>query len=537
MKKRFLYSCLVIAASLTACNKKLDEVNTDPNRTTGTAFNPNFLMSQAQFQFSQTGYDDLLFQSMWIQGLASTYDYYANGDKYVLRGSGTGYYGRTWNRGYGALTLVDEMKSLAVANPAYTNLNNCGTILRVLFMQRITDLYGDAPYSQEGQAKSGLITPVFDKQQAIYTAMLSQLDAATTALDVTKASPTSDLFYAGDVAKWKRLGYSLMLRVAMRMVKVDPATAKTYAEKAYASGTMTSIADNAKVQADYANGNGNDNAAALLVPDDFREVRWSKTLIDFMKSSTDPRVSAIAEISSGTGKAANELNDPTKGNPYGINTYALQIGMPNGYDQNGGATDISKASNYPGTSPADPTVKNDAAAPDGKYSRPRFAVYGDRNGINMIYTYGESELLLAEAATKGWATGVAATHYANALTADMQTLAQLNVSAAATVDAASVAAYVTAHPLVAATALQQINMEYWVVTSTTFDFNEAFANWRRSGYPNLTPVVYQGQYISGSIPRRMPYPITLPQTNGTNYAAAVASMGADNFATRVWWDK
>lgn len=531
MKKRFIYSCLIIAASLTACNKKLDEINTDPNKTTAALFNPNFLMSQAQFQFSQTGYDQLLFQSMWIQGLSSTYDYYANGDKYVFRGSGIGYFNRTWNRGYGALTLVDEMKSLVAGNATYSNLNNCGTILRVLFMQRITDLYGDAPYSQEGQAKAGITTPIFDKQQAIYTAMLTQLDAATAALDVTKDKPSSDLFYGGDIAKWKRLGYSLMLRVAMRLTKVDPATAKTYAEKAYAGGTMTSIADNAKTQADYANGNGNDNTAALLVPDDFREVRWSKTLIDFMKSTTDPRVSAVAEISAGTGKTANETQAA------GISTYELQIGMPNGYDQTGGATDISKASNYPGTSPADPSVKGDAAAPDGKYSRPRFAVYGDRNAINMIYTYGESELLLAEAATRGWNTGVAATHYANALTADMQSLAQLNVSTAATVDPARIPTYVAAHPLVAATALQQINTEIWVLTSTTFDFNEAFANWRRSGFPVLTPVVYQGQYITGSIPRRMPYPITLPQTNGANYTAAVSSMGGDNFTTRVYWDK
>ncbi|RYE24781.1 MAG: SusD/RagB family nutrient-binding outer membrane lipoprotein, partial [Sphingobacteriaceae bacterium] len=360
MKKRFLYSCLIIAASLTVgCNKSLDEVNVDPNGTTATIFDPNYLMSQAQFQFSQTGYDQMLFQSMWIQGLSSTYDYYANGDKYVLRGSGTGYYNRTWNRGYGALTLVDEMKNLVAGNTAYTNLNNCGTILRVLFMQRITDLYGDAPYSQEGKAKAGITTPIFDKQQAIYTAMLTQLDQATAALNVSGDKPTSDLFYGGDIPKWRRLGYSLMLRVAMRLTKVDPATAKTYAEKAYAGGVMTGIADNVKTQADFANGNGNDNAAAYLVPDDFREVRWSKTLIDFMKSSTDPRVTAIAEISSGTGKAANETQVA------GVNTYEFQIGMPNGYDQNGGTTDISRAPGYPGTSPA--ATATDAAAPDGKY--------------------------------------------------------------------------------------------------------------------------------------------------------------------------
>ncbi|MDB5020472.1 MAG: SusD/RagB family nutrient-binding outer rane lipoprotein [Pedobacter sp.] len=530
MKKRLIYSCLILAASFTACEKNLDETNTDPNKTTAAIFNPAFLMSQAQFQFSQTGYDQMLFQSMWIQGLSSTYDYYYNGDKYVLKGSGTSYYSRTWNRGYGALTLVDEMKNLVAEKPAYSNLDNCGTILRALFIQRVTDLYGDVPYSQEGQAKVGITTPVFDKQQDIYMSMLTQLDAATAALDVTKDKPTSDLFYGGDVTKWKRLGYSLMLRVAMRLTKVDPATAQKYAEKAFAGGTMASIADNAKVQADYANGNGNDNAAALLVPDDFREVRWSKTLIDYMKSSTDPRVAAVAEISAGTGKAANEAQAA------GVSTNALQIGMPNGYDQNGGATDISKAPNYPGTSPA--ANATDAAAPAGKYSRPRFSVYGDRNGINMIYTYGESELLLAEAASRGWNTGAAAVHYANALTADMQSLAQLNTSAAATVDPASIPAYVAAHPLIPATALQQINMEYWVVTSTTFNFNESFANWRRSGYPVLTPVTYQGQYITGSIPRRMPYPTTLPQTNGANYQAAVAGLqGGDTFAGRVYWDK
>ncbi|RYE29279.1 MAG: SusD/RagB family nutrient-binding outer membrane lipoprotein, partial [Sphingobacteriaceae bacterium] len=212
MKKRYLYSCLLAGATLIAsCTKNFDAINTPANRTTDALFVPDFLMSQAQFQFSQTGYDQLLFQSMWIQGLSSTYDYYYNGDKYVLRGSGTGYYNRTWNRGYGALTLVDEMKSLVAGNSARTNLNNCGTILRVLFMQRITDLYGDAPYSQEGQAKAGITTPVFDKQQAIYTAMLTQLDAATTALDASKDKPGADLFYGGDIAKWKRLGYSLML--------------------------------------------------------------------------------------------------------------------------------------------------------------------------------------------------------------------------------------------------------------------------------------------------------------------------------------
>jgi hypothetical protein len=527
MKKRLIYSCLIVGATFIAgCTKNFDAINTNPTKVNGTLFDPNFLMSQAQMKFANTGYDQLLYQSMWSQSLASTYDYYSNGDKYVASGSNDSYKSRTWNTSYGAVTLIDEMKNLVAGKAALSNLDNCGTILRIMMLERVTDAYGDIPYSQEGQAKTGVTTPVFDTQQAIYTSMLSQLATAIPALDASKAIPTSDLFYNGNITEWKKLGYSLMLRVAMRLTKVDAATAKKYAEMAYTGGTMTSIVDNARVYAEDASGNSNSDANALLVKDDFREVRWSNTLISYMKANNDPRISAIAEISAGTGKAANETLAA------GINTASSQFGMPNGYDLKGGATDISKAPNYPGASPA--ASSSDSPAPDGKYSRPRFAVYDQKNRYNFILTYGETELLLAEAASYGWSTGVAATHFANAITAGMQTLGQFG----ATVDAAAIATYVAAHPLVTATALQQINMEYFVETSSTFNFNETWANWRRSGYPVLTAVTYPNQFTSGTIPRRMPYPITLPATNAANYAAAVARLtGGDTFSAKVWWDK
>jgi hypothetical protein len=527
MKKRYIFSLLIAGATLMgSCTKNFEEINTNPDKTTGELINPNYFISQSQITFSQTGYDQLLFQAGWVQSLASTFNYYGNGDKYIFASAGTGYFANTWNRAYSALTLVNEMQDLIKDKPEYTNLNACGTILRVLMTQRLTDLYGDVPYTEAGKAKSGNFTPKFDKQQEIYTDMLTKLEAATAALDVAKVGPTADLFYGGDVAKWKRLGYSLMLKLAMRMTKVDATSARTWAEKAYTGGTMSSVADDAKVFADASNATSS-NSDVIRTPDDFRELRWGKTLIDYMKSTNDPRISAVAEISAGTGLAANQ--NQVAGN----NTASLQMGLPNGYT----ISSIVNAPGYPGATPADPAVKDDAPAPLGKYSRPRFQVYADRGSANFVYTYGESELLLAEAATRGWATGAAATHYANALAADMRSLAGYNTSAAAAVNEAAITAYVAAHPLDPATALQQINMEYWVATSTTFDFNEAYANWRRSGFPVLIPVTYPGQYISGQIPRRMPYPTSLLQTNGANYQAAASSMGGDTFATRVWWDK
>lgn len=533
MKKRHIYSFLLIGASLFAsCTKNFDKINTDPNQTTSTLLDPNYLMSQSQINFANAGYDQLLFQSMWVQGLAGTEGYYTNGDKYVVGGSFDSYLGETWGECYGAGTLAYEIKNLAKGKTQYSNLDNCATILLVLYQQRVTDAYGDCPYSVAYQAKTGSVyAPAFDKQKDIYTAMLSQLVTATAALDPSKDKLISDLFYAGDISKWKRLGYSLMLRCAMRLTKVDPATAQKYAEMAYTGGTMTSVADDAIVYADGGNGNANADATTLKnnTPD-WQQVRWSKTLIDYMQSSSDPRIPAVAEISAGTGLTANGAYVA------GINTANLQIGMPNGYDLNSGATDISKAPGYPGATPADPTVKGDAPAPLAKYSRPRYAVYVDLSRANFLLTYGESELLLAEAATRGWAAGTATTHYANALTADMTELAQFNTSPQAVVAPADINAYVAAHPLNAATALQQINMEYFVETCTSFDFNEAWNNWKRSGYPALVPVVYPGQFTDGSIPRRIEYPTSLVGTDAAGYASAIADQGPDKFETRVWWD-
>ncbi|WP_257092243.1 SusD/RagB family nutrient-binding outer membrane lipoprotein [Sphingobacterium sp. E70] len=81
-------------------------------------------------------------------------------------------------------------------------------------------------------------------------------------------------------------------------------------------------------------------------------------------------------------------------------------------------------------------------------------------------------------------------------------------------------------------------MQYWAHTITMLDFYETWANWRRTGFPKLTPVNYPGNATSGTIPRRFPYPSTEEAINGENFKAAAAAVpGGDNLAGRVWWDK
>jgi hypothetical protein len=368
------------------------------------------------------------------------------------------------------------------------------------------------------QATQGITTPQYDKQQDIYPALLTQLDAAIASLDAAGPKASGDLLYGGDVAQWKKLGYSLMVRVAMRMTKVNPTLAKTYTEKAAAAGTMTSYTDNALVKGDIAFGDTqNATTNALLTTDDFREAKWSKTLIDYLRTTNDPRLSAIAEI-----PAAGAANNANQALP-GDNTASIQRGLPNGYDLTGGAFDIRKRTDYPGG-----TGTATDLAPLGNYSRPRLAVYIQRSAPNFLLTYAETEFLLAEAANRGWSVGgTAATHYANGVRGAMQSLSQMNT--AATISQATIDAYVLANPLGATNPLKQINEQYWL---------EGWFNWRRSGYPELVPVNYPGNVTNGTIPRRLIYPVTEVSNNPAGYAAGVAGLtGGDLLTSRVWWDK
>lgn len=534
--KKITYLALSLLMVSASCTDNFEEINTDPNRTSATVFNPNYLLSQAQFEYSNTGYSQLLFQSMWSQVLASTFSYYGNGDKYVASGSFEAYKGRVFEETYRAASLAYEMGELAKVRPELTNLVHISTIMKVLCLSRITDVYGDVPYSEALRAKEGITTPVYDEQSKIYPAMLADLEKAVSGINTSASAPTTDLMFGGDLNKWKRFGNSLMLRLAMRLTKVDPAAAKTWAEKAFAGGVFTSVTDNAIVKTDAAAQGGNNTTNALRVGDDYREVRWSKTFIDYLRSTNDPRISAIAEVSQPG--LANNSNQELPGN----NNATIQIGLPNGFDLSGGNFDIRRHPNYPGPSGGGADV-----APVGNYSRPRTSVYLDRSGVNFVLTYAEVELLLAEAKVRGYNVGTptAATRYANGVRAAAESLRQFNsaTSSDAAINTAisQMTSYLAANPLNTTSndaSIKQINEQIWVTTGTTFNFIESWNNWRRSGFPSLTPVAFPNGFSNGQIPRRVPYKLTEASFNGANYNAAVARLsGGDTFTARVWWDK
>lgn len=531
MKKTLIAITFLTGLLQVSCTDSFDALNTSPTQSSAASFDANLLLPSIQFNSVNTlaGYSGaILFQSMWVQLLSSTStggpSYYSNGDKYTISLNTNSYVQSVWNNDYSAASYAYQMEQLTADKPALVNLNNIAKIMQVYCIASVTDIYGDVPYTQALQAKTGNTLPVYDSQESIYKGMLSKLETATAALTPAAALPTNDVYsYKGDIAKWKKFGYSLMLKLAMRLTKVDPTTAKTYAEKAAAGGVFASTDDDAYVVSDNSKGFGNANAAALSTAADVYSVRWSKTLIDYLKATNDPRLNVASEVPV-AGLVANQ--DFTVA---GNTTPAAQIGQPNGYDLNGGTTDITKAPGYPGG-----TGAGADATPIGKYSRPT-AMYRDRNAPLFVLTYAETELLLAEAATRGFTvSGTAASHYKNGVVAGITSLARYG----GVVTPATASAYADANPLVAANALKQINEQYWATTGLQMNFIAAWNNWKRSGFPALTPVNYTGNFSNSMIPRRQPYPTGEAALNTVNYNSALGKVaGPNDWLTRMYWDK
>jgi hypothetical protein len=322
----------------------------------------------------------------------------------------------------------------------------------------------------------------------------------------------ADLLYKGDPAAWKKFAYAEMVRVAMRLSKISPDTARKWVQVAIQGGVMGSNGDNAVLHHENVTGTPVVNGTGLILQgNDPAGYRLSATFIDFLRNTGDPRLPYLATV------CADPLAPADKGDT----ASSHQLGQPNGYDppNSEGVHDLTKAPNWTGN-------QND-------YSVVNRYTFSRLEAPSFFLTFGETELLLAEAASRGWISDDPADHFTAGVKAAML---QLGSQAGAGPSATLIDEWLASHPYDPSLGLRQINEQYWV--AGFMDENECFANWRRSGYPVLTPVDYPGNITGGNIPRRFTYPQIEASTNAAHYNAAVSRLtNGDRMTSRVWWDK
>jgi hypothetical protein len=86
--------------------------------------------------------------------------------------------------------------------------------------------------------------------------------------------------------------------------------------------------------------------------------------------------------------------------------------------------------------------------------------------------------------------------------------------------------------------LEQIHTQKWLALWP--DGLEAWAEYRRTGFPKLYPRINSESLVvaKDGVVRRTPFTIGELQTNPKGVATGVTKLGgADNEATRLWWNK
>jgi len=500
--KNILLAVLVTFATV-SCTDNFDELEKDP---VALSANPAGQLSFTQLCMSGDGYyqwrANLIYSGGFVQHYAGAWNVTEFGSKFKKNDD---YATAIWRNGYAneLKSIVDVIEKTS-GKADMVNMNAVAKIMRVMIAQRITDLYGDCPYSEAGQGFSkGIVTPKYDKQEDIYNQFFAELEEAFVQLNASGGAVKGDLFYNGDISKWKKLANTMRLRLAMRISEVKPAEAEKQAKAAFQNGVFESNLDNCIMKhLDYP---FNDTPGAL----DFRGNglsyalignengdHFSTLMINFLKNNGDPRLTMLATPKTGgaAGGAPLPGEDLYIGNTPGLFQWEMQ----------GGSNAIS------GIQP---------------YLKLRTTPF-------LHVSYSESQLLLAEAAYRGWVTGTAADYYRKGVEAGIK---QLEIYGAAPATPAAINTYLTAKPLVAGSEKQQIATQLWV----TYLFNsiEAYSNWRRTGFPQLLPITNPDSETNGVTPKRLYYPNDEMQKNGANYTEALSRMGGTNdWLNRVWWD-
>lgn len=491
---------LVAIVSFASCDKGFEELNVNPTKP--TQLDPSTKLTFVQLYTGGSNYVATLFWNMIhlmsnVQHLNNT----SYGPAFLYKeGQNQWLFEEQYaNTVKNVVDLEAQLQSQLDAGSSPTAAADLAIaqIQRVLIFSRLTDAYGDVPYSEAGKGfLEGIRFPKYDKQEDIYADMLATLESAAATLNTGAESSygSADLFFGGDTAKWAKFANSLMLRLALRMVKVDDAGAQQWAAKAISGGVMTSNDDTVYIQYEDSPDDGGPNVNPLTRGLSSRaptQVKISKTLMDFLIAGNDPRISVLASTVDGN-------TDP-----------ALQSGQ-----------DI-----------------NDFTRGEAN-SKPNIHIFGG-SGI-VVYdapyffqTYAEVEFMLAEAAQRwGLAGGDVAGHYNAGVTAAMQYLALYGPEAVIT--QTQIDDYLAANPLVAGEELKMINEQYWVATFG--NGLETFSNWKRSGYPQLIPADVADILTGGEIPRRFIYPGSEKLNNPDNVEAAIQQQGGDEVTTRMWWD-
>ena len=230
MKIKIVAISVLLLFSLFSCKKDFEEINTNPNSystaSDGSLFNG--VISTLRMGGNEQFYinNEILYKQ--TQQAALTKEGWGNftiGTEDI------------WGNYYGAMPEIRELErriGTYADAPGVRNMNAMVKIILALKTFKVTDLFGDIPFTEAGYGFQNLdhLRPKFDLQREIYLSLLEELkwadeniEESAPLIEPYKSFIGFDKLFNGDMLKWRKLANSLRLRHAMRMSEKEPVVA------------------------------------------------------------------------------------------------------------------------------------------------------------------------------------------------------------------------------------------------------------------------------------------------------------------------
>lgn len=558
-----LNKCLVLmmlGVLLTQCTKDFNEINIRPDAFTSDEVSGKFFLTQPQYKlFAPDRYP------YWRAHLIHT-DRYAGHFTFGFRGSwwsdGLGY---TYNSGYtdaawdwleGYIGGLDNYMRNVQKGGEFENqyMEAIGKVMRGLYFQMFTDVFGMVPYTEA--TNPDIILPKFDGQAVIYQGLIAELndamntigDAERTGVNVDDVGE-NDLYYGGDLQKWKKLANTLKLRLAMRALGAPNASfAEAAISEALSQPLLETEGDNCLLPKDevitqwdaacygdiwYNFGTGSD---------------WTvgKTLVDYLRNNNDPRLPMYAKPAKG-GEVFLEKPDGPEAAQFDKRVnFILGVLDEAGVeytrsDADDGVTVAMPENTYYVGQPTRLNAETNPIAAYEFFSTPAEIVIRAKNSgeifPEIVLATAQAYFLRAEASVRGLGGDDAAAMYQAGIEHAMKLWG---------VSDDEIATYLAEAPLAQLTGTQEQMIEKIAIQRWIASYTDGFEGWaivRDYGYPAelaegvSDPDIFSLGDINGKYPQRLRYGNNAVNTNGANVDAANAVQGPNLQSTKLWWAK
>jgi hypothetical protein len=485
IKFKFLL-VLLVGIVFTSCEDTLEDVRENPNTVITIDDAPLFANAVRSLFGGTLDQGTVRFAGMhahyYVAGSTSRQpDQYTDGFD--------GNYNSVLNGTYNGVIRHSEEVLVLTSNEENPNAVRyaMADIINVMGFARITDGFGEIPYTEGGKGKSeDILTPKYDTQQFIYTDLIARLTASINVLktaDPAMAYPDSDPIFDNDLNKWVRFANSFRLRLGMRLRYADNALSQQIVSQSLADPLMEDNSHNAFMIQTEGQGNGwYGNRTG------YPSIKMSTFMVGQLESTADPRLAVFVmqdENGNYTGQK-NGLNDVA----FGQSDFASKSDM-------GLALSSKESKMYLMTAAEVYFLRAEAA----------LAYDNEPNVANDLYR------MAIETSLSQWNVGAA--EITDFLASPVGTLTGTTLEQE-----------------------EQMGTQMWI--ALTPDYFEGWSHIRRTGYPVIeerTDSDLERGVTNGIMPKRFLYSSFELSSNGTNASEAIERQGANKIDTPIWWDK